>query len=109
MLLKNTFFFFFNLENIAFVLPDLLLNPGWKEDEREGNDLVINKKRIPNYRNIAGRLPKGPPLKRIKLSNLKKSESEATGLNSFPRKYCRGLNNKKTYWKKDIATGRAIN
>lgn len=31
----------------------------WEEDERKGNDLVTNKKIIPNHGNIAGRLPKG--------------------------------------------------
>lgn len=50
MLLKNTIFFI-NLENKAFVVPALLVNLGWRgwgEDEREGNDLVTNKKGIPN-------------------------------------------------------------
>lgn len=81
---------------------------GQKEDEREGKDLVTNKKRIPNHGNIASRLPKGLLPKRIQFSNLRKPKSEATGLNGFPRKYCRGLNNK-TYWKENSATGGAIN
>jgi len=76
----------------------LLLDLGWTGQEKdENNDLFTNKKRIPNHGNIAGRLPKGPPPKRIQFSNLRKPKSQATGLNSFPRKYCRGLNNKKTY------------
>lgn len=80
----------------------------WEEDERKGNDLVTDKKIIPDHGNIAGRLPKGSPLTRIQFSNCRKPESEASGLNSFPRKYCRGLNNKKTYQKKASATGRVI-
>lgn len=97
MLLKDTILKK-NLENKAFVLPALLLNLLWRgqdEDEREGNYLVTNKKRIPDLINIAGRLPKQPPLKRIQFSSLRKPESETTGLNCFPRKYCRGLNNEK--------------
>lgn len=100
-----------NLENKAFVCSALLLNPrwrSWEEDERKGNDLVTSKKGIPNPGNTAGRLPKGPHLERISFSTLRNPESEATGLNSFPRKYCRGLNNKMTHWKEDRATSRAI-
>lgn len=33
----------------------------WEKDERKGNDLVTNKKIIPNHGNTDSRLPKGSP------------------------------------------------
>lgn len=49
----------------------------WEEHERKGNDLVTNKKIIPNHGNRDGSQPKGSPLKRIQFPNHSKPESEA--------------------------------
>lgn len=110
---KKLLLFKMNLENKEYIFPDLFLKRGGGEGVlgrcRRINGPDTNKMRITSHNNIAGRpLKKVSPLKRIQFPNLRITKSEATSLNSFPRKYCRGLNNRKTYWKETSATGSAI-